>query len=674
MRRRLLAALCAASLLSGPAGAAPARGAWGLDLSHMDTSQRPGDDFFRYVNGRWYDTYQFKPDETYAGARPGLSASHRVRIRELIEASARTTPAPGGAAAAVGSLYAAYLDTDRIEQLGLEPMQADLSAIRAISTREQLTEAFGRAGVEGWASPFETSIFYDLKAPGWMRLTLAPGGLGMGSREAYLDDSDGGRKVRVAYLAYVGTVLKLAGETDPAGKAGAILELETRLAKPQWPSSQAYDLLKTANDRTPAELKAGAPGFDWDRFLTAAGANGLDVLIVRQPPAMAPLVAVINDTPIETWKAWLVFHLISDHAEFLPAAVREASFAFYGKVQSGQEAAEPRWEAGVNLVQEYLGQAVGRLYVERYFSPAAKAQATEIFDNIKRAMRARLERASWMSPPTRAEALKKIDTLVVKIGYPDPWPDFSGARMDRADLWGDIKRLRARAWAERLAAIRAPLDRSKWQMSAQSSGAAANPNLNEITVPAGALEPPYFDPEADPAINYGGIGGVLGHELSHMFDNLGRQMDATGALRDWWAPEDAKRYEAVADKVVAQYGDYDAVPGHKIDGKRTLGENIADISGLTLAVDAYHLSLKGRPAPRLGGYAGDQRIFLGWAQMRMGKMRPEYLVQVMRSDPHAPDYFRVNGVVRNIDAWYAAFGVKPGDKLYLPPEQRARFW
>jgi putative endopeptidase len=507
-----------------------------------------------------------------------------------------------------------------------------------------------------------------------MRLTIAPGGLGMGDREPYLDDSAAGQKMRAAYLSYVETVLKLAGEEDPAGKARAVLDLETRLARPQWPSNQAYDLMKTANDRTPAELKAEAPGFDWDRFLAAGDAAGLEVLIVRQPPAMAPMVEVIDATPLGTWKAWLAFHLISDHAELLPAAVRDASFSFYGKVQSGQEAPEPRWEAGANLLQEYLGQAVGRLYVERYFTPEAKAKAAEMFDNIKRAMRSRLEHASWMSPSTRAEALKKIDTLVVKIGYPDEWPDFAGVRLERDDLWGDIKRLRARAWAERIATIRRPLDRAKWQMSVQSSGAAANPNLNEITVPAGSLEPPYFDPDADAAINYGGAGGVLGHELSHMFDNLGRQMDATGALRDWWAPEDAKRYEAVADKVVRQYSSYDAVPGHKIDGRRTLGENIADISGLTLAVDAYHLSLKGRPAPVVGGYTGDQRVFLGWAQMRMGKMRPETLVQVMRSDPHAPDYFRVNGVVRNIDAWYRAFAVKPTDKLYLPPEQRARFW
>ena len=414
MRRRLLltAALAAAVCAACPASAAPARGAWGLDQSQMDLGVRPGDDFFRYVNGRWYDSYQFKPDETYVGARAGLGASHRARIRDIIEQSARTTPQPGGAAAAVGALYAAYLDTDRIEQLGLTPLAGDLKAIRAVSSRADLVSAFGRARAEGWASPFETSIFYDLKAPGWMRLTLAPGGLGMGSREAYLDDSPAGARMREAYLGYVGAMLALAGEADPAGKARAILDLETRMAKPQWPSSQAYDLLKTANDRTPAELKAEAPGLDWDGFLKAAGADGLETVIVRQPPAMAPLVEVVNSTPVETWKAWLVFHLLADNHDYLPAAVRDPSFEFYGRLQSGQQAPEPRWEGGVNLVQEDLGQAVGRLYVERYFTPQAKARASAIFDNIKLAMRARLHISvltAW--PRIAVNSLIRISSL-----------------------------------------------------------------------------------------------------------------------------------------------------------------------------------------------------------------------------------------------------------------------
>ncbi len=670
-----LAATCALpfAAAAGPPMAHAKIGAWGVDLSAMDPATKPGDDFFRYANGHWYDSYKFKPDETYVGARADLFALRRARIHSLIEDAAKAA-SPDPIAANTGALYASFVDVARIDAQGMGPLAPDLARIRAITTRADLAREFAQAPLLRGGSPFESSTFLDFHAPGRQRYTVTPGGLGLEEPEAYTDPSPAAQKTRDAYLAYVEAMLRFAGEADAPAKAKAILDLETRLAKAQWPSADANNFLKTANDQSPAQLAAEAPGFDWPLFLKETGASDLDVIIVRQPTAMKGLVDEVNRTPLDVWRAWLAYKLVSNNAEYLSTDVAAVKFDFFDRRLDGQQEPTPRWSRGVDLVEGYMGQAVGKLYVEKYFPESSRRQVAAMFDNIRAVMRDRLLHAAWMSEPTRAEALRKIDALKVKIGYPTVWPDYSDLQFDRNDLYGNLRQARRHRWLAQLGGARRPFDPGAWQTTPQTSGAAADPTQNEVTVPAGALEAPFFDPAADPAVNYGGIGGVLGHELSHMFDELGRQMDETGALRDWWAPEDAAKYEAIAKRVEQEYDTFEALPGHPVNGKLTLNENIADISGLGIAYEAYHRSLGGRTAPVLDDFTGDQRFFLGWAQIRAGKMRDETLLQTMKSDPHAPEYFRVNGAVNNIDAWYAAFDVKPGDKLYRAPADRAKFW
>ncbi len=651
----------------------PARGDFGIDISAMDPAARPGDDFFRYVNGHWYDNRAFAADETYVGARSSLIAQRKARVLDIIEAASRSAES-SPVSRIVGPFYASFMDQAAIDAAGLRPLAPELRLIDGIRDHAGLFRLFAQAPGLGTASPIEGSVFYDFHAPGWMRYTITPGGLGLPSRELYLDESPAARDMRQAYRDYVASLLRTMEEEAPEAKAAAIVALERALAEVQWPGAEARDFLRTANSLSLAQLQALTPDFDWPAFLQAGGVTGVDTVIVRQPSAMAPLIALIRSTPIETWRAWLRFHLVSDNADYLSAPIAAQHFAFHGRRLSGQEEPAPRWQQGVDLVEGHFGQAVGQLYVERWFPEQRRQMVRDMFDHIRAEMRDRIVHSQWMGDATRAEALRKLDTLVVKIGYPDRWPSYDGLTFDPRDFYGNLRQARASAWRRSTAMIRQPLERDRWMTTPQSSGAAANPNLNEITVPAGALEPPYFDPAADPAVNYGAIGGVLGHELSHMFDQVGRQMDATGALRDWWTPEDAARFRSVAARVEARYGEYEALPGLRVNGAITINENIADISGLTLAYAAYHRSLRGSAPPVIGGFSADQRLFMGWAQMRAGKMRDAALRQQVAIGPHSPDYFRVNGVVRNIDAWYRAFAIGPEDRLYLPPERRAHFW
>jgi predicted metalloendopeptidase len=643
---------------------------FGIDLSAMDPDVAPGDSFFLYVNGAWYRNAQFAPDETYIGARMSLINQRRERIRSLIEKAA-ASQATDPTSSAVGTFYRSFLNTDAINAAGLAPARADLARIRAITTHEALFELFASAPASAFPSPIAASTFYDFHNPGWIRLRLAPGGLGL-PREAYFPKDEAGKQILGDYAAYLAGMLKAAGETEAESKAEAVLALETTLAQRRWSSAEAVDFMKTANSLSIAELQALTPDFDWQSYIAHSGAGGIDTVIVTQPDSMKPLIETIRATPLATWRAWAAAHYLSENAPYLGDDLGERRFAFFGRRLGGQEAQQPRWERAVQLVEQFFGMGVGRLYVEEYFSPRDRAAVSEIFANIRSEMRDRIRTAEWMSETTRNEALRKIDTLKVKIGYPDEWPDYAALTINRDDFFGNLGRARSLAWRERMAMIQQPIPADKWQTTPQMSGAAANPIANEITVPAGALEPPYYDADADPAVNYGAIGGVLGHELSHMFDLLGRQFDADGNLRDWWAPEDAARYLEIAARVEKQYSAFEAAPNLFLDGKVTQNENIADISGLTLAHAAYH---RAHPdAGTIAGFTPDQRLFMGWAQMRAGKMRDTMLRQQVARGPHSPDYFRVDGVVRNIDAWYRAFDIAPSAALYLAPEERARFW
>jgi putative endopeptidase len=642
----------------------------GLDISAMDLTVRPGADFFRYANGAWFDRYVLRDDEVYAGSRTRLSDLRRERIRNLIEDAARSLPDLDTIAGQIGALFVSW--TDPRAAKGLQAVALERARIDAIESHADLVEIFGGSPASGLASPFEASLFFDFHEPYRMRYALAPGGLGLTTREYYLDEVHSG--TREAYVAYVGDILRRAGVDDPASAAASVLALETDMARQFWPTVDAYDFVKTANNRSPEDLISLAPGFDWRAFLTAAGGGDLDVLIIKQPSAMAPLVGVVQATPLAVWKSWLTFHLVSDNADYLGEPFETARFAFYGARLQGQTSPRPRWSRGVDLVESFLGMQVGQLYVERYSLAEAKARTTVMFANIRAVMRDQIQAAAWMSESTRAEALRKIDTLNVKIAYPDHWPERPGYSFKPDDLYENVRDGRAIRWRRRMDSARRPVGRDEWGTTPQNTSAAANPSFNEITVPAGVLAPPFFNLAADDAVNYGAIGGVIGHELNHMFDQIGRRLDADGRLRDWWAEADGAKYEAVAARVERQYSEFEPLPGRFINGRQTLNENIADISGLGVAFLAWRRSLGGQSAPAMAGFSGEQRVFLGWAQMRAAKEREAFLAGQLATGVHSPDRYRIDGVVRNIDAWYEAFDVQPSDALYLAPDERAKFW
>lgn len=648
-------------------------GSAGLRLEYIDPAMSPAVDFYRYANGRWHDAYVFRPDESYAGARPDLIALRKQRIRSIID-DAMSADRGGQVATIVGSFYASFLDEDAINAAGLQPARADLARIRHLSTKQDVLDLFAEAPAQGLPSVIGASIFYDFHSPGRLRYMITPAGMGLPQRELYLDESEKARKLRDQYVEYVADMLAFTGAEEPKQQALLVLALETEIARLSWPSADAYNPLKTANSVPFGTLKELAPGIDWDRFLKRAGVGKVDTVIIAQPSAMPQMAKLIAETPVSVWRSWATLHYLSANAPYLSSDIAERRFAFFDRTLGGQQAQSPRWQRGIELVESSFGDALGQLYVERYFPERNKRLVEEMFGNIRAVMRERIEAAPWMSEPTRSEALKKIDTLNVKIGYPDAWPSYGDLSFSRSDFYGNLKKARKRNWQDRAALVHAPLPRQRWMTTAQTSGAAANPNLNEITIPAGALEPPYFDPDADPAVNYGAIGAIMGHELSHLFDQLGRQMDATGKLRDWWAPEDARRYEEIASRVINQYEGLALGPDLKVNGRITQNENIADVAGLSVAYAAWKRAIGDRPAAEIDGFTGDQRFFLAWAQMRRGKMTEAALRRQLASGPHAPDEIRGGQPMRNMEAWYTAFGIKPGDPSYVAPEMRAVFW
>jgi len=645
----------------------------GLALERIDRSISPGADFFRFANGRWYDAAVLNADETYAGARADLISMRKIRIRAIIE-DAGAGKITGPVAALVGPMYVSFLDERSVEAAGLAPARSDLDRIRAMATTQDLLDLFAEAVASGFPSAISASIFYDFHEPGRLRYQLTPGGLGLPRRELYTEAAAAAADLRAAYKRYVAEMLRLAGEEDSEAKAERVFELETRLAAAAWPSAEARDFLKTANPRSIEQLEALVPRVDWKRYVERAGVAGVDTVIITQPSAMAPLFSVIFETPMATWRLWALTQYLTLNAPYLPKRFADARFDFFERRIAGQREPQPRWQRAVELVEAYFADDLGQLYVERHFPERNKRIVLSMFDNVRAVMRSKIEQASWMEAATRSEALRKIDELNVKIGYPDEWPAYESLKLNPADLFSNVKAARARAWRARASLVYASLPRGRWMTAAQTSGAAANPNLNEITIPAGALEPPYFSPTADPAVNYGAIGAIIAHELSHLFDQLGRQMDATGKLRDWWAPEDGARYQTVADKVVAQYDGLVLREDMRVNGRVTQNENIADIAGLDIAFAAWKRSLGGCRAPVLDGFTGEQRFFLAWAQMRSGKMSDAMQRQQLTNGPHAPDEIRGTQPLRNIDEWYKAFGVRPGDPLFLAQPKRAKFW
>ena len=664
MRIFLLAADSAVAISSVAAAAdKPMYGAWGVDLTARDLAVKPGNDFNKYANGAWEKRTTIPADQASAGVGYDVYNRSQDQLRTLIETAAPSTP--------IGALYKSFIDEAKVEQVDDAPLKPDLAAIQAVSSKAEMAKALGAAHGGFGPDLFSLEIYPDAKHPEVNTLVIGQGGLGLPDRDYYL--TEGFKPQLEAYKAFATRALTMAGYPDAAKAAADVVAFETAIAKVSWPVADRRELDKIYNPMTLAELQAYAPEIPWTDYLAAAGVTGRNQLVLGEKTAVRELAKLFGDTPLETLKAWRTVQGVQEMSPFLSKRFVDSRFE-YVKALTGQTQLRPRWKRGVVLVDSSLGELVGQAYVAKYFPPTSKAQMGELIANLKVAMAQRIQKAPWMAPATKQAALSKLSKMSVMVGYPDKWRDYSGLKLDANDLYGNVRRSGAFEWAYTLSDLGQPVDHGKWGMTPQTVNAYNGGLENKIVFPAGILQAPYFDPAADPAVNYGAIGAVIGHEISHGFDDQGRKIDETGKLRDWWTAEDAKRFEAQAAVLGAQYNTYEPVPGMKINGALTMGENIADLAGLQVAYDAYHASLKGKPAPVIGGMTGDQRFFLAFAQAWQDKTRADALKQQMASDPHSPSNFRVIGPTRNVDAWYAAFGVKPGDKFYLPPERRSRIW
>jgi len=568
------------------------------------------------------------------------------------------------------------MDTETLNGLGISPLLPDLAAIDAISTMEELVSAFGRAQIDNTASPFAFFIGANRADPDQHQLVLTLTWLSLPDRDYYLVDTEEYLRVREEFVAAIGRMLDFADSADSAAQAEAVLALETRIAEHTWPRAQRRDRDLTFNPMSWDEFVADYPGFDWDSYFSAAGIDELDSLNVNYPSAMAPVVALVRETPIEDWKSYLRYRLIAGSASVLSEEIDQEAFHFYSTVLRGVPEQRERWERGVARVgsRNSLGEALGQIYVQRHFPESAKEQMQDLVENLRIALRQSIEQNDWMGPETKQEAYLKLEAFRPKIAYPDVWEDISAIEITRGSLFENARNIGEFRYREEIARIGRPTDREEWGMTPQTVNAYYYPSFNEIVFPAGILQPPFFDPAADPAVNYGGIGAVIGHEMGHGFDDQGSKSDWAGVQRNWWTDEDRANFEAQADVLVEQYAAFEPVPGYFVDGEFTLGENIGDVGGVSLAYRAYRMSLDGEEPPVLEGLTGDQRFFLAWAQVWQRKYREDALIQRLSSDPHSPAEFRVNGVVRNFDAWYEAFGVQPEDALHLPPEQRVTIW
>lgn len=666
----------AAPAVAEVAGGGPELGSFGIDTSSRDDSVRPGDDFFRFANGAWLDSFELPADRSNYGSFSVLADRSDERVRGIIEDLAGMEPAAGSIEQKISDYFQSYLDTETLNELGIGPLRPDLAAIDAIADREQLVAAFGRAQLDNTASPFAFYIDADRGNPDRHQLVLTLSGLSLPDRDYYLLDTEDYQRVRAEYLAHIARVLAFADIADASARAQAILALETGIAEHMWPRAERRNRDLTYNPMPWDEFTAAYPGFDWAAYFSAAGIDALEDLNVNYPSAMAPVIALVGEVPLEDWKSYLSYRLIADSAGVLSEEIEREAFHFYSTVLRGVPEQRERWERGVARVgsRGSLGEAVGQIYVARHFPESAKLQMQELVENLRAALRQSIEENDWMGPLTKEEANRKLEAFRPKIAYPDVWEDLSAIEISRGSLFDNARNIREFRYREEIERIGAPTDREEWGMTPQTVNAYYNTSFNEIVFPAGILQPPFFDPAADPAVNYGGIGAVIGHEMGHGFDDQGSKSDWAGIQRNWWTEEDRANFEAQADVIAEQYAAFEPVPGYFIDGRFTLGENIGDVGGVSLAYRAYRMSLNGEEAPVIDGYTGDQRFFLAWAQVWQQKYREDALIQQLTSGPHSPAEFRVNGVVRNFDAWYEAFDVQPEDDLYLPPEARVTIW
>ncbi len=654
-------------------------GSWGVDLSGMDKSVKPGDNFFEYVNGGWLKTAEIPPDRSSIGSFQLLRIESEKRMRAIVEElQGKPADSLSPEERKLRDLYDAFLDRKQIDDRGLEPVKADLDYLMALKSSKDVARAMASVRM-GTTSIFDLYIGVDDKNSNAYSVNLVQGGLGLPDRDYYLKDDKNLAAVREAYKKYLADMLTLAGFKNAEARVARIYALEEKIAKAHWPVEARREADKVYNPMTYSELKKLAPGFYWDAAFKEAGIpttspTGERKVIVAEKSAFPALAKIFRTTPVSVWRDYLVVHYLHTNSAYLPQKFDDLDFAFYGVALGGRPQQLDRPTRGVNLLDRTLGEALGKVYVAEYFPPAAKAKAQALVANLLKAYEQDIQTLDWMSDATRQKALEKIHAFTPKIGYPDKWRDYSALEISRDDLVGNIQRHRVFEWNRNVKRLDDPVDKSEWGMTPSTVNAYYNPSFNEIVFPAAILQPPFFDPNADDAVNYGGIGAVIGHEISHGYDDQGSKYTGQGILETWWTPEDRKNFDARTAALVAQYETYEPLPGEHINGKLTLGENIADLAGSTIALKAYHISLDGKPAPVLDGFTGDQRFFLGFAQVWRSVYREKAKRNQVLTDPHSASPFRVIGSTRNVDGWYDAFGIKPGDKYYLPPDQRVRLW
>jgi putative endopeptidase len=681
---RSLAALAVLLCATAPAvaqlpGGHPQYGAWGIDLTAMDKSIKPGDDFFEFVNGNWEKTAQIPPDRSSAGAFQDLRILSEKRMRSIVDGlDARPYGELNDEEKKLRDFYDAFMDQKQIESRGLAPAKMDLSTLAQLKTLDDVAWAMGAVKLMTLA-PFNLNIDVDPKNPNAYAIFITQSGLGMPNRDYYLRDDKAIVETREAYKKYLATMLGMAGLRDAQKRAENVYSVELEIAKAQWPNEDRRDVDKTYNPMTVSALEQLAPQFSWKKFLGAAGValnspHGERQVIVAEKSAFPKLAAIFAATPVSVWRDYLTVHYLHQVAPYLPKKFDNSDFAFYGTVVQGNTQQLDRPTRGVHLLDNNLGEALGKIYVATYFPPEAKAKAEQLVSNLLKAYDADIRVLPWMTEATRQKALDKLHQFTPHIGYPEKWRDYSAFAVSRDALVEDVENGTLFEWNRELKRIDGQVDRSEWGMSPPTINAYYTPVFNAIFFPAAILQPPFFDPNADDAVNYGGIGAVIGHEISHGFDDQGSKYDGTGTLNDWWTAEDRKNFETRTKALTAQFNSYEPLPGLHVNGAFTLGENIADLAGLTIAYRAYHISLGGKPAPVLDGYTGDQRLFLSVGQIWRSKYREGALRAQILSNEHAPAHFRPLGATRNIDAWYDAFDVKSGEKYYLPPDQRVHLW
>jgi predicted metalloendopeptidase len=683
MNTKITAALAACVLAScatpgsSPTASAPSTLASGIDRSNLDAAVRVQDDLYGHVDGGWVKRTEIPADKAGYGVFIKLRDDTLAQLHGIIDGlEANPQAATDPDARKLRDLYASFMDEPRLEALGLAPLAGEFARIDAVRSKEEIPELIAHLNAIGVSAPYRPRIHQDARDSTRYIVDLGQGGLGLPDRDYYLKDDDARLKgMRDKYREHVAKMLAMAGDTTGAADAGNILALETGLAKVQWTRVENRDPVKRYNKVAVAKLPDLAPGYDWKRYFVAANVDGkVTDVIVSQPSYMTGFAKLLEEQPLDAWKAYFRWRVLDSFSPYLSKAYVDENFAFDGGVVRGIPENRPRWQRGVTLVDEAIGEGLGKLYVAQYFPPEKKARMDALVKNLLAAYRQSIDSLDWMGPETRRQAQAKLAQFSPKIGYPVKWRDYSKLAIDPADLVGNVMRAEKFDYDRNLAKLGGPIDRGEWHMNPQTVNAYYNPELNEIVFPAAILQPPFFDANADDAVNYGGIGAVIGHEISHGFDDSGSQYDGVGNLRDWWTKEDHKEFAAKTAALVAQYDAYEPVPGYHVNGKLTLGENIADNSGLAIAWKAYQISLGGQPAPVIDGFTGAQRFYMGWAQVWPEKRREQESIRLLKIDPHSPGRFRANGAAVNQSAFYDAFGVKPGDRMYLAPDKRVSIW